>query len=175
MAHSYSHLFGISCTGLRFFTVYGQWGRPDMAPMIFANSIINNEPLRIFNYGKMSRSFTFIDDVVFILTKLINKPAITDNSFDTNKPKSSSSWCPHRILNIGSDNSIELMEFINALEKEFGMEAKKDLKPMQKGVVIKTLADNKLLNEWIGHIPKTSLKKGVKIFADWYKDYHTNT
>ena len=173
MAHSYSHLFGISCTGLRFFTVYGPWGRPDMAPMIFADAIINNKPLNIFNYGKMSRSFTFIDDVVFILTKLINKPAIPDKFFDTNKPKSSSSWCPYRILNIGSDNAIELMEFIYALEKEFGLEAKKDFKPMQKGDVINTLADNTLINEWIGHYPKASLRKGVKIFVDWYKDYYT--
>ena len=172
MAHSYSHLFGISCTGLRFFTVYGPWGRPDMAPMIFANSIINNKPLSIFNYGKMSRSFTFIDDAILILTKLINKPALPDKLFDPNKPKSSSSWCPYRILNIGSDSSIELMEFINALEQEFGLEAKKDFMPMQKGDVINTLADNKLINEWIGHSPKTFLRKGVKIFVDWYKDYY---
>ena len=172
MAHSYSELYKIKTTGLRFFTVYGPWGRPDMAPMIFANAILNDKPLSIFNYGKMSRSFTFIDDAILILTKLINKPALPDKLFDPNKPKSSSSWCPYRILNIGSDSSIELMEFINALEQEFGLEAKKDFMPMQKGDVINTLADNKLINEWIGHSPKTFLRKGVKIFVDWYKDYY---
>ena len=99
MAHSYSHLYGIACTGLRFFTVYGPWGRPDMAPMIFADAIINKKILKVFNHGKMSRSFTFIDDVIDILIRLIQKPAIPDENFDSKKPSSATSWCSHRIFN----------------------------------------------------------------------------
>ena len=113
MAHCYSHLYDIPCTGIRFFTVYGPLGRPDMAPMIFADAIINQKTLKIFNYGNMSRSFTYIDDVTNILMRLIKKPATRDESFDTKKPNSSSSWCPNRILNIGNDNAIGLLNFIN--------------------------------------------------------------
>ena len=126
MAHSYSHLYGISCTGMRFFTVYGPWGRPDMAPMIFADAIIKKKTLKIFNYGKMSRSFTFIDDVIDILFRLIQKPAMPDEKFDTKKPNSSTSWCSHRIFNIGNDNAVGLLTFINMLEKELGLEGIKD-------------------------------------------------
>ena len=172
MAHSYSHLYNIPCTGLRFFTVYGPWGRPDMAPMIFADAIINKKPLKIFNYGKMSRSFTFIDDVIIVLTKLIHKPSIPDKLFDTENPNLSSSWCPHRILNIGNDNSIELMEFIKTLEEELGIKALKIFESMKKGDVINTLSDNTILKEWIGIYPTTSIKNGVKIFLNWYKDYY---
>ena len=172
MAHSYSHLYGISCTGLRFFTVYGPWGRPDMAPMIFADAIINKKILRIFNYGKMSRSFTFIDDVIEIIIKLINKPATPNDSFNSKEPLPSSSWSAHRIFNVGNDKEIQLTEFINTLEKELGLEAKKDFTSMQKGDVINTLSDNRLLNEWIGASPKTNLNKGIKIFIEWYKDYY---
>ena len=143
-----------------------------MAPMLFADAILNKKSLNIFNYGKMSRSFTFIDDVILILIKLIDKPSKPDKSFDTNNLNSSTSWCPYKIFNIGSDNSTKLMEFIFALESELGLEAKKEFKPMQKGDVSNTLADNKLINDWIGTYPKTSLKKGVKIFIDWYKDYY---
>ena len=172
MAHSYSHLYNIPCTGLRFFTVYGPWGRPDMAPMIFADSIINKKPLKIFNYGKMSRSFTFIDDVIIVLTKLIQKPSIPDKLFDTENPNLSSSWCPHRILNIGNDNSIELMQFIKTLEEELGIKALKIFESIKKGDVINTLSDNTILKEWIGIYPTTPIKKGVKIFLNWYKDYY---
>ena len=172
MAHSYSHLYGISCTGMRFFTVYGPMGRPDMAPMIFADAIINKKTLKIFNYGNMSRSFTFIDDVINILIKLIQKPAIADKSFNSKEPNSSSSWCPNRIVNIGNDNAVGLLTFINMLEKELGMEAIKDFENLQKGDVINTTSDNTIINEWLGTCPKTPLNKGIKIFVNWYKDYY---
>jgi len=172
MAHTYSHLYGIRCTGMRFFTVYGPLGRPDMAPMIFADAIFNKKTLKIFNYGNMSRSFTYIDDVTNILMRLINKPAKLDESFDTKNPNSSSSWCPNRIFNIGNDNAIGLLTFINMLEKEIGIEAIKDFDSLKKGDVINTQSENTNLNEWIGTYPKTSLNEGIKKFIHWYKDYY---
>ena len=172
MAHSYSHLYGFSCTGMRFFTVYGPWGRPDMAPMIFADAIINKKTLKIFNYGNMSRSFTFIDDVIEVLIRLIQKPAKPDLSFDSGKPNSASSWCSSRIFNIGNENAIDLLDFIELLEKEIGLKAVKDFDSMQKGDVVNTLSDNTVINEWIGTYPKTSLSKGIKIFLNWYKNYY---
>ena len=143
-----------------------------MAPMIFADAIINKKTLKIFNYGNMSRSFTFIDDVVEILMRLIQKPAIPDESFDSKKPNSATSWCPHRIFNIGNNKSVDLLFFINNLEKELGMEAIKDFESLQKGDVINTLSDNVIIDKWIGTYQKTSLKKGIKKFINWYKDYY---
>ena len=157
---------------MRFFTVYGPFGRPDMAPMIFTDAIVNKKTLKIFNYGNMSRSFTFIDDVINILIKLIQKPAKSDKSFDSKKPNSSSSWCPHRILNIGNNNSVGLLDFIDALEKELGMEGIKDLRSLQKGDVINTLSDNTIIDKWLGTYPKTSLSVGIKKFVNWYTDYY---
>ena len=173
LAHVYSHLYGISCTGLRFFTVYGPWGRPDMAPMIFADAIIKKKLVRLFNYGDMSRSFTFIDDVIEIIIKLINKPSTTNKSFDSSNPESHSSWCPNRIFNIGNEKSIKLLDFITCLEEELGIEAKKEFCPMGKEDVINTSCSNENLKEWIGDYPKTSLSKGVKVFINWYKDFYT--
>ena len=172
MAHSYSHLYNIPCTGLRFFTVYGPWGRPDMAPMIFADAIINEKPIKIFNNGHMSRSFTFIDDVIEILLKLMNKPATPDKSFDSKKPNPSTSWCPHRILNIGSNSRVQLIDFINILEKEIGIKAIKKFKEIQPGDVVNTLSENDIITEWIGIYPKTSLNRGIKYFVRWYKDFY---
>ena len=172
MAHSYSHLYGIPCIGMRFFTVYGPWGRPDMAPMIFTDAIINKKILKIYNYGNMSRSFTFIDDVIDILIRLIQKPAIPDENFDPKKPSSSTSWCSHRIFNIGDDKSVGLLTFIKKLEEELGLKGIKDFESLQKGDVVNTLSDNANINEWIGNYPKTSLDKGIKMFINWYKDYY---
>ena len=172
MAHTYSHLYGLPSTGLRFFTVYGPWGRPDMAPMIFADSILNNKPIKIFNYGNMSRSFTFIDDVIEIMIRLIKKPATHDEFFNPANPNSATSWAPNRILNIGSNKSVKLLDFIDCLEKELGLKAIKDFQSMQKGDVINTLSDNTKLENWIGNYPKTSLNKGIKKFINWYKDYY---
>ena len=172
MAHSYSHLYGISCTGLRFFTVYGPWGRPDMAPMIFTKAIINKKPLKIFNYGNMSRSFTFIDDVIESLIKLIYKPAKPDKLFNTDNPDSSTSWGPHRIFNLGSENSIKLIKFVQLLENELGIESIRDYKDMQPGDVQNTSSDCSSLRDWIGVTKNTSIEEGIKEFINWYKDFY---
>ena len=171
-AHTYSHLYKIPITGMRFFTVYGPWGRPDMAPMLFANSIYSRKPIKIFNYGNMSRSFTYIDDVIESVQRLINKPSIIDDNFDKNKPNPSTSWCPHRIFNIGNSKSVKLKEFISLLEEEIGISAIKEYTDMQKGDIKDTLADSKILKDWIGSSLETSLSIGVKNFISWYKKYY---
>ena len=172
MAHSYSHLFKIPCTGLRLFTVYGPWGRPDMAPMIFTNSIISKSPIKIFNYGKMTRSFTYIDDVINIIQLLIKKPASIDEKFDRKDPNPSTSWAPHRIFNIGNKKSVDLESFISLLEKEIGIKAIRHYENMQAGDVKDTLADISLLENWIGQCPETDLSEGVQKFISWYKEFH---
>ena len=172
MAHSYSHLFNIPSTGMRFFTVYGPWGRPDMAPMIFLNSIINRKPIKIFNYGKMSRSFTYIDDVIEIICRLINKPARPDKVFSNYEPKASTSWCPFNIVNIGNKNSIDLLKFISYLEKGIGITAIKDFQDLQKGDVEDTLSDDKILKNYIGKIEYTSIEDGIRNLITWYKSFY---
>ena len=171
-AHTYSHLFNIPSTGMRFFTVYGPWGRPDMAPMIFANSIFSEKPINLFNYGKMSRSFTYIDDVIESIQKLIKKPAISDKNFNKKNPTPSTSWCPHRIFNIGNNKSVGLEEFISVLENEIGINAIKQYTDIQPGDVQNTLADTTLLDDWIGKSSKKELSSGIKEFISWYKDYY---
>tara|TARA_B100000242_G_scaffold209373_1_gene152106 strand:- start:611 stop:1630 length:1020 start_codon:yes stop_codon:yes gene_type:complete len=172
MAHTYSHLYNISATGLRFFTVYGPWGRPDMAPMIFADAIINQKPIKIFNYGKMSRSFTYIDDVVEIIDRLIRQPSIPSKNFNKYAPNPSTSWSPHRVFNIGTQKSVSLMKFVECLEKELGKEAHKEFEEMQQGDVRDTLADNSKIISWIGDFEETSLSSGIKIFVKWYKSFY---
>ena len=171
-AHTYSHLYNIPSTGMRFFTVYGPWGRPDMAPMIFANSIFSGKPIKIFNFGKMSRSFTYIDDVIDSIERLIQKPASIDKKFDKQNPRPDSSWCPHRIFNIGNNESIKLEEFIYFLEKEIGKNAIKEYEDIKPGDVKETKADNSILKEWIGTYPKTPLNIGIQKFIDWYSEYY---
>ncbi len=172
MAHSYSHLFNIPCIGLRFFTIYGPWGRPDMAPMIFANAITKGEKIKIFNNGNLMRDFTYINDVVEIVIKLTRKPAIKNINFNTNKPDPSSSWCPYKILNIGNNNPIKILEFINLLENELGLKANKEFIEMQKGDVQKTLANNDMIYDWIGIKPHTSIEIGIRNFIKWFKIYY---
>ena len=172
MAHTYSHLYNISATGLRFFTVYGPWGRPDMAPMIFADAIINQKPIKIFNYGKMSRSFTYIDDVVEVIERLIKQPSIPSKNFNKYAPNPSTSWSPHRVFNIGTQKSVSLMKFVECLEKELGKEAHKEFEEMQQGDVRDTLADNSKIISWIGDFEETSLSSGIKIFVKWYKSFY---
>ena len=174
MAHVYSHLYNLPATALRFFTVYGPWGRPDMAPMIFADAILRKKTLSIYNYGKMSRSFTYIDDVIEIIIRLINKPAMPNKLFDSFDPNSSNSWCPHRIFNIGNNNSVELQDFIHYLEKALGNKAIKKFTEMQKGDVVNTLSENSLITEWIGSYPQTPIEKGIEQFSEWYKKYLLN-
>ena len=172
IAHTYSHLYDIPSTGLRFFTVYGPWGRPDMAPMIFAKSILTKKPIRVFNKGKMSRSFTYINDVIEIMYRLISKPATADSNFERNNPTPSTSWTNHRIFNLGNENSINLLEFIELLENELGIKSLRNYEDMQPGDVQHTSSDSSSLKNWVGEINYTSIKKGVKHFIKWYKDYY---
>ena len=172
MAHVYSHNYNLPCTGIRFFTVYGPWGRPDMAPMIFTDAIINKKPLQIFNGGEMSRDFTYIDDVIECIMGIIEKPAKPNLSFNNFSPESSSSWAPYRIFNIGNNSPIKLMKFIAALEKELGMKAIKEFKPLQPGDVENTTADTQKIFNWIKYKPITPLEKGIKEFLEWYKNYN---
>ena len=172
IAHTYSHLYQIPATGMRFFTVYGPWGRPDMAPMIFTDAIINNKPIEIFNYGKMWRSFTYIDDVIQIIEKLIEKPALPDKSFDDYSPNPATSWCPHRIFNIGNNKKINIKDFLLILEKELNKKAITKYKQMHPGDVIETLSDNKLIGSWIGNTNETNLPSGIKSFITWYKKFY---
>ena len=172
MAHTYSHLYGLSAIGLRFFTVYGPWGRPDMALYLFTKAILEEKPIEIFNYGKMKRDFTFIDDIVESIFRLIKNPASPNKEFNYLNPDPSSSWCSHRIFNIGNSSPVELMDYINELEVALGKNAIRKFLPIQKGDVEATYADTSLLTEWIGFSPKTSIKSGIYKFVEWYKSYH---
>ena len=171
MAHTYSHLYNLPCIGLRFFTVYGPWGRPDMAPMIFTKSIIDSKPIKIFNHGNMFRDFTYIDDVVEVLVKLIHKPAKPDPLFNRNSPNPSTSWAPHRVFNVGNSQPINLLEFISKLEDEIGIKAIKEFVDMQPGDVQTTSSNNFKINEWVEFKPNTNLSFGIKKFVKWYRDY----
>ncbi len=172
MAHSYSSLYSIPATGLRFFTVYGPWGRPDMALFLFTKSIIEGKAIKIFNNGNMTRDFTFIDDIIESLMLLIKKPAEIDYEFDPMNPDPATSWSPHRIFNIGNSKPTPLMSYIEEIERVLGKKAIKEFKEMQKGDVKNTSADTKLLNEWIGFKPNTPISYGIAKFVNWYLDYY---
>ena len=172
MAHTYSHLFNLPTTGLRFFTVYGPWGRPDMALFLFTKKIINNEKIQVFNSGNMMRDFTYIDDIVESIYKLIFKIPSSNKKFNPFEPDPSSSWAPYKIFNIGNSNPINLMDYINELELNLNKKAKKEFLPLQPGDVAKTSANTDLLNKWIGYKPNTSIVNGIKRFVDWYKDFY---
>ena len=172
MAHSYSHLYRLPATGLRFFTVYGPWGRPDMAMFIFAKAILAGQPVRLFNHGKMRRDFTFIDDVVQAVVRLIGRPPQGRADWDGNRPDPGSSRAPWKIYNIGNNHPEDLTHVISLLEKEFGRTAIKDMLPMQPGDVEATYADVADLEHDIGFRPATSIEDGIARFAKWYRDYH---
>ncbi len=172
MAHAYSHLYEIPATGLRFFTVYGPWGRPDMALFLFTKSILNNEPIKVFNNGQMIRDFTFVDDVIESLIRILKKPAIKEKNFNTDEPDPSNSWAPHKVLNIGNSNSTHLIDYIRAIEDELGIKAKKLLLPMQQGDVAATESNSTKLEEWINFKPNTPIKVGIKKFIKWYRDFY---
>ena len=174
IAHVYSNLFQIPTTGIRFFTVYGPWGRPDMAPFIFTKAIKNKKPIRVFNYGDIHRDFTYVDDVIDVLFKLLFLPAERDLTFDKNKPKQSASWAPFRILNIGNNKSISVLKFISLLEKEIGIKAEIKLEPMQPGDLYKTAADTNIIDNLIKDRGKTNINEGLKKFIEWYNDYYKN-
>ena len=173
IAHAYSSNYGIPATGLRFFTVYGPFGRPDMAPMIFTKSIINEEHIEVYNFGKMKRDFTFIDDVVESIFRCCFKPAICDLGFDPYNPTASMSFAPHRIFNVGNSESVDLMKFIQLLEDKIGKKALINFKPLQKGDVLETYADVSKLKDWINFSPVVSLEDGLDRFLDWYFDFYS--
>lgn len=172
MAHSYSHLYGLPATGLRFFTVYGPWGRPDMAPMLFAKAILTRTPIKLFNNGNMSRDFTYIDDIVEGIVRCLDRPATAAATFNFKEPDPATSWAPHRLFNIGNGTPIPLLHFIALLEDHLGQPAIKQHEPMQPGDVEITAADTSALQEWTGFRPKTSVDDGIKKFAEWYQYYH---
>jgi len=166
-------LFNIPSSGLRFFTVYGPWGRPDMALFLFTKAIIDGEPIKVFNQGEMIRDFTYIDDVVESLWRLMKKPPMRNDEINKNLINPSNSWAPHRVFNIGNSNPIPLMKFIEALEDNLGKKANKIYLPMQPGDVKATSADTTILEEWINFKPKTTVKDGISNFVQWYKDFYS--
>ena len=171
MAQCYSHLYKIPCTGLRFFTVYGPWGRPDMAPMIFANAILNKKPIKLFNYGKMKRDFTFIDDIVEAIFLCCEKPAKSIKSSNNNEISIGLS-APHLIFNIGNNKPTNLIDFVETIENILNIKAIKEYCPIEKGDVKETFANIDSLKNWIGFSPNTPLEKGMRIFLNWYMDYY---
>lgn len=172
MAHTYSHLYGLPTTGLRFFTVYGPWGRPDMSPFLFADAILNDKPIKVFNHGDMMRDFTYIDDIVEGVIRVLDKPAVPDDLFDAGHPNPSSSHAPYRVFNIGNSQPEKLMDFIAYIEQAVGKEAQKVFLPMQPGDVKATYADTSALESWVGFKPRTSLQDGVEAFIAWYKAFY---
>ena len=172
MAHAYSHLYRIPATGLRFFTVYGPWGRPDMAMFIFAKAIIAGQPIKVFNHGKVRRDFTYVDDVSLAVVRLIDRPPQGRPDWDANRPDPATSAAPWRIYNIGNNQPEELTYVISLLEKEFGKSAVKEMLPMQPGDVEATYADVADLERDIGFRPATPIEDGIARFAKWYREYH---
>ncbi len=172
MAHTYSHLYGIPTTGLRFFTVYGPWGRPDMALFIFTRKILAGEPIDVFNHGKHKRDFTYIDDIVEGVVRTLDTIPEPNPDWDSDRPDPSSSRAPYRLYNIGNNQPVELMYFIETLEKALGREAKKNFLPLQPGDVPATYADIDDLTAAVGFRPSTPIEEGIQRFVDWYRDYY---
>lgn len=173
MAHTYSHLYGLPTTGLRFFTVYGPWGRPDMALFLFTKAMLAGKPIQLFNNGKMMRDFTYVDDIIESLIRVLDKPAVADASFNPTEPDPATSWAPYRVFNIGNSNPTELMDYINAIESAIGATAIKEYLPMQPGDVPSTASDTTALEAWIGFKPNTPVKEGVARFVAWYRDFYS--
>ncbi|WP_026945983.1 NAD-dependent epimerase [Algoriphagus marincola] len=172
MAHTYSHLFGIPTTGLRFFTVYGPWGRPDMALFLFTKAILEDKPIQVFNYGKMKRDFTFVDDIVEGVLKVADRPARPNPDFDSQNPDPGSGKAPYKVYNIGNSSPVLLMDYIHAIEKGLGKKATMELLPLQPGDVPASHADVEDLIRDTGYKPNTPIEDGVKAFTDWYLDYY---
>lgn len=172
MAHTYSHLFGLPTTGLRFFTVYGPWGRPDMSPMLFADRISRGEPIDVFNFGNHSRDFTYIDDIVEGVIRTLDHVARPDPAYDPLQPNPGTSQAPYRVYNIGNDQPVQLLRFIELMEQNLGRTVEKRLLPMQPGDVPDTWADVSALRRDVGYAPNTSIEEGVKRFVTWYREYH---
>ena len=172
MAHAYSHLYNLPTTGLRFFTVYGPYDRPDMALQKFARAIMNDESIKVFNYGKHRRDFTYIDDIVEGIVRVLDKPASANKSWDSKNPDPATSVAPYKLFNIGNNNPVELLDYIEALEISLGKTAVKELLPLQPGDVVNTYADVDDLVEEMNYKPSISVKEGVENFANWFKEYN---
>jgi len=172
MAHTYSHLYALPTTGLRFFTVYGPWGRPDMSPSLFAGAIQQGHPIDVFNQGKMQRDFTYIDDIVEGIVRVLDQVATPDSSYSTAMPDPGTSYAPYRLYNIGNHAPVELMTFIETIERAMGKKAGKNMLPMQAGDVVATYADIDDLKNAVGFTPRTSLKEGIAKFVAWHHGYH---
>lgn len=174
MAHTYSHLYGLQTTGLRFFTVYGPWGRPDMAPFLFTKAALNGDTIKVFNYGEMLRDFTYIDDIVEGVVRVIDQPAQSNGDWHSDAPSPDSSIAPYRIYNIGNNQPVRLMDFIEAIEKAVGQPIEKDMMPIQPGDVKATYADVDALVQDMGYRPNTRLQDGIDRFVAWYRDFYPN-
>lgn len=172
MAHTYAHLYAVPCTGLRFFTVYGPWGRPDMALFLFTRAILLDEPIKVFNYGKMLRDFTYIDDIIEGVVRVMHRPAAPNANWSGNAPDPGSSAAPYRVYNIGNNQPVELMAFIRVLEECLGKEARKEFLPLQPGDVPATYADIDDLSRDFGFRPATPIREGIQKFVAWYLDYY---
>lgn len=175
MAHTYSHLYGLPCTGLRFFTVYGPWGRPDMALFLFTRAILEGAPIKVFNQGKMMRDFTYIDDIIEGVVRVMKKPPRPDASWSGDAPDPGTSYTPYRIYNIGNNKPVELMDFIAAIESCLGIQAEKEMLPLQPGDVPATYADIEDLERDFGFHPKTSIQEGIARFVEWYRRYYAKS
>ncbi len=172
MAHSYAHLYGFPCTGLRFFTVYGPWGRPDMALFMFTKKILAGEPIQVFNHGKHKRSFTYIDDIVEGVVRVLDQPPAADPAWDSNNPDPATSNAPYRLFNIGAEQQVELLRYIEVLEECLGRKAIMEMLPLQPGDVPDTEADVTDLARVVGYRPKVTVEEGVRNFVDWYRGYN---
>ena len=172
MAHTYSHLYDLPTTGLRFFTVYGPWGRPDMAYFSFTKAILEGRPIDVFNHGKMQRDFTYIDDIVEGVLRVLDRTATADPDYDALGADPASSSAPYRVFNIGNHQPVPLLDFIGTIESALGMTAEKRLLPMQDGDVPATYADTSLLEQWVGFAPATPIEEGIARFVAWYRDYY---
>tara|TARA_Y100000768_G_scaffold388072_1_gene381784 strand:- start:2595 stop:3599 length:1005 start_codon:yes stop_codon:yes gene_type:complete len=171
-AHTYSNLYNLPTTGLRFFTVYGPWGRPDMALFKFTKAILNGDTIQVFNYGNHKRDFTYVDDIVEGVIRVLDKPAEPNTLWSSKEPDPGSSFAPWRVYNIGNNNPVELNDYINAIEKATGIEANKELLPLQPGDVPDTFADVSDLEKFFNYKPSTKIEDGIRNFVDWYKGYY---
>jgi len=172
MAHTYSHLFGLPTTGLRFFTVYGPWGRPDMALFLFTKAILEGHPIDVFNYGNMQRDFTYVDDIVEGVIRVLDRTATADPAYDALRADPATSNAPYRVFNIGNNNPVPLLDFIGCIEDALGRKAEKRLLPLQDGDVPATYANTDALRDWVGFVPGTSIQDGIARFVAWYRDYY---
>jgi UDP-glucuronate 4-epimerase len=172
MAHTYSHLYNLPTTGLRFFTVYGPWGRPDMALFLFTKAILEDRPIDVFNYGNMQRDFTYVDDIVEGVIRVLDRTAVANPAFDSATSDPATSSAPYRVFNIGNNNPVPLLDFIGCIENALGKKAEKNLLPLQDGDVPATYANTDALNDWVGFVPGTGVQEGIDRFIAWYRDYY---